>query len=85
MDANGYVIFNQPFYDILINSEIKLPKDREMTNRKVIGRTRSYDGSVYGKYNEDPLKNTIMYDVEFDDGTIKQYSTNISAMIVMDQ
>ena len=44
VDTNGYAIFNQLFYDILINSEVNLPKVCLMTNGKVIGRTISDDG-----------------------------------------
>ena len=36
-------------------------------------------------YNEDPLKNTIMYNIDFEDGTIKQYSANIITMNIIDQ
>ena len=32
VDTIGRAIFNQPFNDILINSEVNLPRDNEMTN-----------------------------------------------------
>ena len=85
VDTDGYTIFNQSFYNILINSEINLPKDGKITNGKVIGRTIGDDGSIHGEYHEYPSKNKIMYDVEFDDGTIKQYSANIIAMNIIYQ
>ena len=56
-----------------------------MTNGKVIGRVISEDELIQGDDNKDPLKNAIMYDVEYDDGTIKQYSANIIASNIIDQ
>ena len=84
VDANGHAIFNQPFYDILINAEVNLRKDNKMTNAKVIGRVISEDWLIHGDYNEDPLKHTIRYDVEFDDGTSRQYLANIIATNIID-
>ena len=56
-----------------------------MTNGKVIGRTIGDDGLIHGQYNEDSSKDTIMYDIEFDDGAIKKYLANIITMNIMDQ
>ena len=81
VDHEGKAIFSQPFYDILINAEVLLPQGEEMTNAKVIRRSEGEQG----QYDENPLLNTILYDVEFDDGTVKQYAANTIAMNMYDQ
>ena len=79
VDANGKPICEQPFYDRLIHAELTLPQGEEMTNAKVLGRTKDLDGKGIGSYNENPILNTIIYDVEFPDGAVKQYSANMIA------
>ena len=50
-----------------------------MKKAKVRGRTTDVDGEVKGSYNENPLLNTLSYDVVFDDGEVKEYSANVIA------
>ena len=37
------------------------------------------DGSVIGNYNDNTFLNTMVYDVEFSDSTIREYAANIIA------
>ena len=46
---------------------------------KVKSRSKDADGNIIGQYNDNPFLNTMVYDVEFYDGTIKEYATNIIA------
>ena len=46
---------------------------------KVIGHSKSEDGSTVGTYDDNPMLNTLVYDVEFPDGTVKEYSANVIA------
>ena len=50
---------------------------------KVLGRTLDKQGRVIGNPNDNPLLNTLMYDVEFPDGNIKKYAANIIAENVL--
>ena len=50
-----------------------------MTNAKVLGRTKDLKGEIIGNYNDDPILNTIIYNVELPDGAVKQYSANMIA------
>ena len=34
---------------------------------------------MFGSYDENPFLNSIIYDVEFNDGTVKEYSANVIA------
>ena len=42
-------------------------------------------GRNYGIYHEDPRLNSIIYDVEFPDGQIKEYSANMIAKNMLTQ
>ena len=35
---------------------------------KIIGRTKEPNGDTVGKYNENPLFNSMLYDVDFRNG-----------------
>ena len=48
-----------------------------MTNAKVIRWSTYGNGYAISKYNEVPFLNTIVYDVEFPDGQVKEYATNV--------
>ena len=41
--------------------------------------------AVYNSYNENPLLNSIIYDVEFPDGQIKEYAANVIAQNMYSQ
>ena len=43
------------------------------------------EGTVVGSYEEKPLHNSIIYDVEFNDGTVKEYSANVIAENMLTQ
>ena len=43
------------------------------------------NGKVMGSYNDNPILNSIVYDVEFPDGQVKEYAANILAENMMSQ
>ena len=50
-----------------------------MKNAKVIRRAKDIHGDIKGSYNDNPLLNTISYEVQFPDGELKEYGTNVIA------
>ena len=62
-----------------MNAEVLLPQGEEKRMAKVIKRSFNSDSKVIGNYNELPVLNTMLYDVQFPDGSIKPYSANIIA------
>ena len=56
-----------------------------MVNGKVIQRTIGPDGQVTGTYDNNPFLNSIIYDVEFPDGQVKEYAANIIAENMLTQ
>ena len=75
-----------PDYDLFLNAEVLLPQDGEyLQAARVIGRSKDEDGMPVGLYNSNPILNTRVYDVEFPDGGIRQYSANIIAENIFSQ
>ena len=40
---------------------------------------------MVGSYDENSFRNSIIYDVEFNDGTVKEYSANVIAENILTQ
>ena len=77
LDADGTTVYEKPLNDLLIHAEVLLPQGGVMQQAKVKGRSKDIHGNVIGTYDSNPLLNSIVYDVEFLDSAIKQYSANI--------
>ena len=56
-----------------------------MVTGKVTQRTIGPDGQVTGTYDNNPYLTSIIYDVEFPDGQVKQYAANIIAENMLTQ
>ena len=85
VDANGRLMCQQPAYDRIINAEVLLQHGEKVQTGRVIQRSIGAEGTVLGSYDDNPLLNSIIYDVEFDDGTIKEYSANVIAENMLSQ
>ena len=85
VDADGVPINQQPAYDKLIHMELMLPQGDRLVPAKVIGRTIDPTGRTVGTYNDNPIINTCVYDVEFPDGEVKEYSANVIAENLLSQ
>jgi hypothetical protein len=62
-----------------ISAQVKVPVGGEEKFGKVLGRKRDADGDLIGNANSNPLQDTAVYEVQFDDGTVEQFSANIIA------
>ena len=85
VDSTGKLLDQQPDYDKLINAEILLQLDDKMVMGKVKGRSLGDDGKVVGSYDDNPILNSIIYDVEFPYGQVKEYAANILAENMLSQ
>ena len=52
---------------------------------KVLRRAVDEDGNLIGIFDEVPALNTLLYDVEFPNGAIKQYAANLIAENILYQ
>lgn len=77
--SDGSAMFEKPLTDRWIHAEMLLPQGESLQNAKVIKRTMDSDGNFIGSYSDNPALNSMVYDVEFPDGDIRQYSANVIA------
>jgi len=66
-------------YDRYITARVCVPKGGEMAYGTVKNRKRRLDGDLMGRSNANPILDTSIYEVEFDDGSTEAYSANIIA------
>ena len=71
--------------DILINADVLPHQGEEKQLAKIICRSVDVDGRVIGIHSDNPILNTVVYDIEFPDWVIKPYATNIIAENIMRQ
>ena len=79
VDNTGKRLNQQPAYNKLINTEIAFQIEENNVAGKVKGRVSVPDGRTTGIYHENPRLNSMIYDVEFPDCQIKEYSANMIA------
>jgi hypothetical protein len=65
--------------DSLINVEVLLPHDDGKALARVVKRVVGSDGQLLGEYSDNLLLNSLIYECEFDDGTVKEYAANTIA------
>ena len=76
VDETGKV-FLINFTYLLIHADVMFPHGEELKSGKVKGRKIYINGNLIGTYDQYPLLNSILYDVELPDGFAKQYSANV--------
>lgn len=85
VDSRGRLLDQQPAYDRLIHAEVQLQLEDEMVLGKVKKRALGPDGNVVGTYDDNPYQNSIVYEVEFPDGQVKEYAANLIAENMLSQ
>ena len=63
VDATGKLLNQHPAYDRIINAEVALQLEEEVTTGKVTRRALGPDGQVAGTYDDNPFLNTIIYEM----------------------
>ena len=77
--------FGHEIYDRYILARIMLPQEDSMARATVIGRKRDADGELIGNSHPNPILDTGLYEVQFDDGRVDTYSANIIAENIFEQ
>jgi hypothetical protein len=85
VDATGRLLNQQPAYDRILHSEVALQLGEEMVVGKVTRRAVGPDGTTVGTYDDNPMLNSIVYEVEFPDGQLKDYAANVIAENMLTQ
>ena len=82
VDTTGKPIRQQSFADTMVVDEVLLPHEEINALAKVAWQSVDDNGKVIGSFNKNPLLNTLLYDCELTDGTIKEYAANIIAVYI---
>ena len=85
VDSRVKAINKQSMADLLINIEVLLPQGEAQQMAKVIRQSIDINGNIIGYLDKTPSLKSLVYDVEFPDGAIKQYSANVIAEMVLSQ
>ena len=59
--------------------EILFPRGDAMARGRVISRKRDANGNPTGRQHDNPILNTRIYNVQFDDGEISELAANVIA------
>ena len=85
VDAAGRLLNQLPAYDRLLNAEVQMQLGEDYQKGKVTRRALGPDGKVTGKYDHNPFMNSMIYEVEFADGQVREYSANLIAENMLTQ
>lgn len=77
VDRSSVAAFEHSLRDTVVNAAVLLPQGDGVMKCKIKMRHVDPDGQVTGEFNNNPLLNSIIYDVEFTDGSLKEYSANV--------
>ena len=72
-------------YDVYLNAEVKLPNGDSEQTGTVKSRKRDINGQFVGTGNSNPILDTRVYNVEFPDGSEKEFSANLIAESMISQ
>jgi hypothetical protein len=70
---------DQDTYDQYITSQVLLPRGDNNEKGTVKRQKRDADGNVVGRANANPILDTRVYEVEFSDSHVAEFSTNVIA------
>ena len=85
VDINGRLLNHQPAHDKLISAEVQMQVGNGVQTGKVTQRAVDPDGHTVGKYDDNPSLNSLLYEVEVDDGLVREYAANIIAQNMLSQ
>ena len=84
-DSRGRLLNQQPAYDRIINAEVQLQLGDSVAVGKVRKRAIGPEGVTTGVYHDNPILNSVVYEVEFPDGQIREYAANVIAENMLSQ
>ena len=85
VDSTVKSLYEKPFIDMLIHAEVLIPQGEGFKPSKLKVTYKDCDGKQSFTFDQNPLLNSIIYNVGFLDGDIKQYATNTIAQNIYSQ
>ena len=77
--------FDDESFDEYLSARIILPKGDKYEKATVVRRKRDIHGNPMGKSDTNPKMDTRMYEVQFSDGTVQEYTVNLIAESIYSQ
>mgnify|MGYP003321344517 FL=1 len=71
--------FSVDTYDAYVTAQVLLPKGDDYVLGTVQKRKRDTDGNLIGRGDNNPILDTRLYEVEFQDGEVLEYAANVIA------
>ena len=65
--------------DNYFNMELMLPHGGTLARGRVTEHKRDHEGNVIGRYNANPILDTLEYEVKFEDGDVTELTANAIA------
>ena len=63
-------------FDKYVSAKVQLHRDEMLQRGFVRGRKRDANGNLIGHYHENPILDTALYEVEFEDGHVEAFHAN---------
>ena len=68
------MIDHQPTYNKILNARVALQLDKSFVAVRVKHQSLGPEGNIVGRYNSNPMMNSMIYGVEFPDVQVKDYA-----------
>jgi hypothetical protein len=67
------------YYDKYISAKVLLPSGDDMLYGTILRQKHDVNGNLIGKSHSNPILDTSVYEVMFDNGNVEAYNTNLIA------
>ena len=79
VNSSRHLLNQLPAYDHLLNAEVQQQLDNKIAMGKVVHQALGPEGIVVRKYDDNPILNSMTYEVEFINGQVREYLANLIA------
>jgi hypothetical protein len=77
--------YDHDAFDQYINAEVLIPVGDSLLTGKVIARKKDRDGNPVGRSNANPILDSRVLEVQFNDGVVKEFAANVIAEHIYSQ
>ena len=85
VDADGILIDQKPTYNKMMNSDLALQLDEKFVADRVKKLALGPEGKIVERYNANPILKYIIYELEFPDVQVEDYTVNVIAENILSQ
>ena len=85
MEANGRLIGELPAQDKILNVDLALQLDEKVVAGRVKRQSLGLEGKIVGRYDDNPIMKSMIYEVELPESQVKDYAENVIARNMLSQ